>query len=241
MSARTKLILAGVVALLVCVIFYFFFVRPRSQDLDRTKDEIAAAEAQTSSLTATLDDLRALKEQEPQLRAELNEIRELVPQSDETANFIFQLQDAATAAGVPFIRMDPEDPRPAPEDSTVAQVRTTIGAQGGYFSLQDFVRRVAELDRATSIDSFVMTSVEGEEAEERGRVQLTMVVRIFFEVPEVQAPVTTPGSTTTTTETPAPGTTPGATPAPESGATPAATEGGGGSGQNSDAPAEQSG
>ena len=237
MSARVKLILAGVLALLVCVVFYFFFVRPRSQELDKTKQDIEAAEAQTSSLTATLADLRQLQEQEPRLRAELNEIRELVPQSDETANFIFQLQDSATAAGVPFIRMDPEDPRPSPEDPTVAQVRTTIGAQGGYFSLQDFVRRVSELDRAVSIDSFQMSSVEGEEAEERGRVQLQMVVRIFFEVPEVQAPVATPGEVPATTETPAPGTTPAAD------ATPAATEGtgGGGGNNNSGAPAEQAG
>ena len=239
MSTRVKLILAGVLALLVCVVFYFFFVRPRSQELDKTNNEIDAAEAQTSSLQAQLADLRALKEQEPQLRAELNEIRELVPQSDETANFIFQLQDSATAAGVPFIRLDPEDPRPAPEDSSVAQVRTTIGAQGGYFSLQDFVRRVSELDRAVSIDNFSMTSVEGEEAEERGRVQLQMVVRIFFEVPEVQAPVATPGEVPATTETPAPGATPapGTTPAPEGAATPAATEGAGGAG----APSEQAG
>jgi type IV pilus assembly protein PilO len=232
MSARVKLILAGVVALLVCVVFYFFFVRPRSQELERTNNEIDAADAQTSSLQAQLADLRSLQEEEPRLRAELREIRELVPTSDETANFVFQLQDTATAAGVPFIRIDPEEPRLAVEDATLAQVRTTIGAQGGYFSLQDFVRRVGELDRAVSIDSFQMTSVEGEEAEERGRIQLQMVVRVFFEVPEVQAPVTTPGEAPATTETPAPGETPAAAP-------------GGGNGENNNgnasAPAEQAG
>lgn len=236
MSARVKLILAGVLALLMCVVFYFFLVRPRSADLDRTNKEIDAAEAQTSSLQAQLADLRALQEDQTRLQAELREIRELVPTIDDTANFVFQLQDSATAAGVPFVRIDPEEPRLAIEDPTVAQVRTTIGAQGGYFSLQDFVRRVSELDRAVSIDSFQMTSVEGEEAEERGRIQLQLVVRIFFEVPEVQAPITTPGEAPpVTTETPAPGGGgAGETPAP--GETPAQTPAG--SGQGSGTPTE---
>ncbi len=230
MSARVKLILAGVLALLVCVVFYFFFVRPRSQDLDRINNEIEAAEAQTRALQAQLVGLEALEEREPELRAEVRELDELVPKSDESFNFLLQVQDSATAAGVPFIRWDSEPARPAVEDPTLAQVRTTLEAQGGYFSIQDFVRRVSELDRAVSIDSLVMTSVEGEEAADRGRVQLQMVVRVFFEVPEVQAPITTPGETTPTA--PAPGE---ATPAPA---------GGGGAGNNTDnagAPVDQTG
>jgi Tfp pilus assembly protein PilO len=230
MSTRMKLILAGVVALLVCLIFYFFFVRPRAADLERTNSEIEAAEAQTSSLQAQLSALRALEEEEPRLRAELGEFEELVPKGVDTANFIFQMQDTATAAGVPFIRIDPEDPIVSPEDASLSTVRVSIGAQGGFFALQDFIRRVTELDRAVSLDSIDMVSVEGEEAEERGRIELNMVVRIFFETPEVQAPVTVPGEAPVTTETPAAGTTPvptdgAATPAP-------GTEGGGGGGGN---------
>src|SRR5687768_1784991 len=98
MSARTKLILAGIAALVVCVIFYFFFVKPRSAELDETKNAIAAAEAETSGLQAQLQDLQELREQAPRLEAELNEFTDLVPATDETAYFMLQVQDTATAA-----------------------------------------------------------------------------------------------------------------------------------------------
>ena len=233
MSARTKLIVAGVIALIVCVIFYMFFIRPRAAELDRTNDEISTAQAETTALRAQLTDLEELRENAPRLQAELNEFRDLVPRRDDTANFIFQMQDAAVASGVGFVQIDPEEPKPPPEGAALAQVRATIGAKGGYFSIQDFIRRINELDRAVGIDSINMVSTEEEEgAEERGRIDLTMTIRIFFEIPEVQAPVTAPGEAPATTETPAPGTetpAPGTTPeagtAPEAGTTPAETAG----------------
>lgn len=237
MSARTKLILAGVGAFLICLAFYFFFVKPRSAELQETKDQVAAAEAETSGLQAQLQDLRELREQAPRLEAELNEFTDLVPPTDETAIFMLAVQDAATAAGVPFMQIDPEDPKTSVEGAPLAQVKATIAAQGGYFSVQDFIRRLSELDRAVSIDSIQLSVVEGEEeAEDEGRISATLVVRVFFEIPEVQAPVTSPGELPTTTETPAPGT----TPAPTDGAAPAAPEAGT-SPAGTGAPQEQAG
>lgn len=218
MSARTRLIVTGVVALVVCLIFYFFFIRPRKGDLSRTRSEVTTADNLTSSLRATLQDLEQLREDAPRLNAELEEFRDLVPQRNDVANFVLQVQDAATASGVLFAQVDPDAPRIPPEAAPLAQVRVTIAAQGGYFSVQDFMRRMTELDRAVGIDVLTLqTEEDEEEIRTRGRINLQMAVRIFFELPEQQAPVS--GSTTTTppptdtTATPPPAGA-GATPAP---------------------------
>jgi Tfp pilus assembly protein PilO len=217
------LILTGVLALVVCVVFYFFFIRPRNAELEDTNAAIEAAQIETTTLQEQLRGLRELKEQAPQLQAELNEFRNLVPKQVDIDVFTFQVQDAAVASGVGFVQIDPEDPKPPPEGAPLAQVRATIGAHGGYFSIQDFVRRISELDRAVSIDSVNMTTLEeGEaDAEQEGPINLQMTIRIFFEVPEQQAPVTAPGTVPVPVETAAPATTPApgetaapATPAP---------------------------
>lgn len=221
MSARTRLIVAGIVALLVCLIFYFFFIRPRSSELGRVTDEVESAQNETTSLQAQLTDLRNLRDNAAELNQELNDIRALVPKTYDIYNFLLQVQDAATASGVGLGQIDPEFPATPPEGATLAQIRVTLVARGGYFSLQDFIRRLQELDRALSMDGITLSIAEDEggegEAQTEGDILLQMATRIFFEVPAVQAPPTVPGQAPVTTPPPA------ETP-PADGATPAPTE-----------------
>lgn len=202
---RARLTLALVGALVVCVAFYFFFVRSRQGELADVRDQVEAAENESQSLQAELQGLQALKENAPKAEARLNEIRELIPQKDQVANFIFLVQDAANRAGVDFVTVTPEQPKAPVEDpsASVAQVRVTLGAEGDYFALQDLVRRLYDLDRAVRIDSL---AIDAEEDQQANTTTLTMTAaaRIFFENPG-GVPAATTGSTTTapaTTTTP---------------------------------------
>lgn len=201
MRGRGRLIVTIVLAVLVCLLFYFFAIRSRTSELDEVKDQVAAAEQETIQLQAELTRLRDLQENAPQLEAELAEIRELVPRTNEVPNFIFLVQEAANASGVGFLKIEPQLPKPPPEGATLAEVRTVINAKGGYFAIQDFVRRLYNLDRALRIDILNLTG-ETDPISQVDRVSLDITARIFFELP--------PSAVTT-----APGTTvPGATPSP---------------------------
>jgi Tfp pilus assembly protein PilO len=207
MSGRAQIVVAAVVAALVSIAFFFFFVKPRQNELAEVNTQIEAAEAETVRLQADLDRLRALQENAPLLEARLNEIRDLIPEDDQVANFIFLVQDAATRSGVRFVQITPELPDVPPEGAQVAEVRVTIGGEGGYFAIQDFVRRLYLLDRALRIDSMTMTQEEDETTQEL-QVQMDSVARIFFELPASGA---TPGGATTA---PAPAPSPSPTPTP---------------------------
>lgn len=191
MNARTRLILAIVGAVLVVLLAYFLLIRPRQSELTEVKAEVAAEETRRIQLQADLDRLRALQQNEPELRADLDRIRALVPPEHEVPNFIFQVNQAANASGVEFVQITPELPKAPPEGAALAEVRITIGGNGGYFAIQDFVRRLYALDRAVRIDILTI----GTEDQEPGAT-LTLTARIFFEVPG--------GVTTTTTPTTAP-------------------------------------
>lgn len=181
MTPRTRLILSILGVLVILFAFFFFFIRPRQQNLAEVRADVEAEEARTLQLQAELERLQDLQANAPELEAELARIRGFVPQDDEVPNFIFLVQDAANAAGVDFVQITPELPKPPPEGAALAEVRAQIGAGGGYFAIQDFIRRLHNLDRAVRIDSLSLAGTE----EATGEVTITMssFVRIFFEAP----------------------------------------------------------
>jgi Tfp pilus assembly protein PilO len=198
MTGRTKIILSVVGVVAVALATFFLAVRPRQNELGRARDKVAKEEDRTQALEAELAHRRQLQKNAPELEAQIAEYRELVPEDDQVANFIFQVQEAANQAGVGFIEITPDLPTPPPEGAPVAEVKTIIGARGGYFAVQDFFRRLYGLDRAVRIDEVSMQGEEDETTQE-SIVKLSATARIFFELPEGAAA----SATTTDTTTPA--------------------------------------
>lgn len=191
MRERTRLIvtIAGIVVALLAL--YFFMIRPARSTLAETAQRADAAEAQTQALRVELERRQALQANEAQLEAELAEMRGFVPRRHEIPNFILQMQDEANAAGVDFLDITPELPAPPPEGAALGQVQMDIRASGGYFSIQDFIRRIYNFDRALRID-VASLNIVGEEGEEDPDLDLVMTARIFFEAPGTVAPAAPP-------------------------------------------------
>lgn len=211
MNARTRLILTAVVAVLAVLLAFFFLIRPRQSELTDVQAQVETEENLTLSLRAQLARLQELQRNAPELQAELDRIRALVPQEHEVPNFIFQVNAAAAQSGVEIVQLTPELPKSPPEGAQLAEVRVVLGGRGGYFAIQDFVRRLYSLDRALRIDLLELVAVETEPG-----ITMSATARIFFEAP---AGVTGIAPTTPTTPT-----TPTAPPAaPSPGASPAAS------------------
>ena len=194
---------------LICLAVYFLLVRSRQGQVADLRLQVTAAENESVDLQAELQNLQALKENAPKAEARLAEIRELIPRDDQVANFIFQVQDSADRSGVGFVEIIPEQPKAPPEGAPVAQVRLTIAGEGDYFALQDFVRRLYDLDRALRVETLAIAK----EDDPTKLPKLTVAARIFFEAPAGAAPATgtettTPSTSTTTTTTSAPATAP---------------------------------
>jgi Tfp pilus assembly protein PilO len=209
MSARTRLVLVIVGVLAVCAVFFFMFIKGRQAELGKVRQQVTEEENRTQELESRLARLEQLQKNAPQLEAKLAEMREFVPERNDVPNFIFQVQQAASQAGVRFVKVTPELPKQPPEGASLAEVRAVIGASGTYFAIQDFVRRVYALDRAARFDSLTVIVNEDENAPE-GELTLESTARVFFELPAGGAAAATT-TTETTTITP---TTPAASPAP---------------------------
>ena len=207
MSGRTRMILAIVAAVLVVVLFYVFAIRPRSAELADLRTQVEQENAKTAQLNLQLDHLRELQENAPQAQAELSRIQQYVPERHNVENFIFQVEAAGIESGVRFVSIAPTLPKAPPEGAAVAEVQIQLGARGGYFAIQDFIRRLYSLKRALRIDTMQLAATQ-DEATGATLENLTVSARIFYELPEVTAVPPVAGAT------PAPGVTPAATPTP---------------------------
>src|SRR5687768_10095714 len=141
------MILTIVGVVVVCALFFFFVIRGRQAELATVRANITAEEARSLQLTTELNRLKDLQKRASELEAELTRIRELVPIEHEVPNYIFMVQDVSVEAGVDFVSVVPELPKTPPEAAPLAQVRMEVSAKGGFFALQDFLRRMYALDR----------------------------------------------------------------------------------------------
>ncbi|HEV2754557.1 MAG TPA: type 4a pilus biogenesis protein PilO [Actinomycetota bacterium] len=215
MSARNRMILVGAAAFLVVLLAFFLLIRPRQGELEDVRALVEQEEGLEQQLTLDLQRLQELQRQEPQLRADLERIRQLVPADHEVHNLLFQVNNAANQAGVDFVQITPELPKSPPEGAALAEVRVSIGGSGGYFAIQDFIRRLYALDRALRIDLLDLSSQEGSE------ISLTATARVFFEQPTGFVPGTTPVAPPPVAPAPAPAASPTAPePSPTAATTP---------------------
>jgi Tfp pilus assembly protein PilO len=201
MTGRVRIILTAIAVAVVLLLAFFFGIRPQQNELAELDAQIEQEENRTQQLEAELARLQELKANAPQLQARLERVRELVPQENQVPNFIFQVQAAADTAGVGFLQITPQLPKTPPEGAQVAEVVIQMRAKGGYFAVQDFIRRLYKLDRALRLDNVTMSGSEDPQTGET-EVDMTGTIRIFFELP-VAAPA--PG---TTTPAPSPSPTP---------------------------------
>jgi Tfp pilus assembly protein PilO len=198
MKQHKQIILGSVAIVLVMAMMFFFLVGPRRGKLADAKEQVIAAESQTVVLQTELARLESLQKRAPQLQAALDDISDLVPEDNRLSSFVFQVQQEANRSGLDFISITPTLPKTPPEGAPLAEIKLDIGAKGSFFTIQDFIRRLTELDRAVRVDGFTMATVEEEGSADV--VELTASARIFFEQPPGSAVPVAPGETPAPTE-----------------------------------------
>ena len=211
MNQRARLILAIVAGVLLCVAVYFLLVRSRQGELTTLNESIATENGRTAQLQAELDRLKDLQRRAPDLQLELDRFRDFVPATHEVPNIIYLIDEASEASGIDFHNISTELPKAPPEGAPLAEVRMTIGARGGYFAIQDFIRRLYDMDRALRVDNLTMSG--SQEIGGGTTIDAQIIARVFFELPGATGAATTAPANTTVPPagvTPAPTTTPAA-------------------------------
>lgn len=223
---RRNMLIAGVAAGMVLVLWYVLLWGPRKADLSEARDRREKAETQRQELAASVGRLRAAQKDEPMKRAQVEALRTTIPDEPNLAAFILDTNDAASKAGIDFISIAPSEPAAPSAQSSPVAVRTSTGAAslpasampaeirlqlqitGGYFQVLDFLNRVGEMPRLVITDGLSIAS------DEQAKLTVGVTARMFLRSVPAEfggAPAAVSTTPTTTPTAPAAPGTPAAT------------------------------
>lgn len=190
---RRNMLIAGVAAGLVLILWYLLLWSPRKADLAEARDRREKAEVLRDELAIRVTRLRASQKDEPMKRAQVEALRTTIPDDPNLAAFILDTNDAASKAGIDFISIAPSEPAPgaglagaaAVNTSTAAGAAPVAGAlpaevklqlqiTGGYFQVLDFLNRIGEMPRLVITDGLNVSS------DEKAKLSVGVTARMFL-------------------------------------------------------------
>jgi Tfp pilus assembly protein PilO len=216
-----RVILFGAVAMVVVLAgWYLLLWSPTKTDLDNAKKRTEAAQSQNAQLEAEISRLRSAQRSEPLNRAKLESLRVAIPDDPGLGQFIIDVNDAASKAGIDFISIAPSEPKASTTAAVVTTTTTAAGSTsttvasttettalpatgpaevaiqmqvaGGYFQVVDFLNRLDRMPRLVVTDSLNVST------DAAGRLTAGVTARMFVRAVPAGFAGAVPTTTTTT-------------------------------------------
>jgi Tfp pilus assembly protein PilO len=196
---RRTPILVGVGAVILVVLAVFLLVLPKSADISKTKEDLATAQQQESSLRVQLQALQEAEQAAPQTKHEIEKVETQVPPTADLPALIRLLREAADRAAVDLFQFSPSAPT-LDSGGTFSTIATSVNVTGSYFALDEFLFRLESLPRAAKVTSVTIAPGAASTSSTTTTAgALSMQLTVEFYTSDLSAgPGSSPGPTTTT-------------------------------------------
>lgn len=179
MNTQRQVLIAAVAAVLVTALFFFFLLKPKMNDISKTRSDVATARAEEQTLNTQLAHLRDVKANAPETMAKLAALSQYVPATPDLPGFIQQVQNAATESGVDLQSIAPSPPASVSNATGVQSIAVTLTIEAGFFRVEDFLAHLENLPRAVEVRSISLAPVQSAASSElvlSSTISLTMYV-----------------------------------------------------------------
>lgn len=161
--SRQLTLISALGAVLIIALWWLFLYSPGNDELTRIEDEIAAAETEQASLQQRIAVLENVRARAPETEAAIARVQAIVPDDPALPAALRQLAAAADDAGVELTAISTTRPAVVDELVGLNAATVTITANGSYFQLVDFLRRVEDptiTARGISFNNLAVTLAE---------------------------------------------------------------------------------
>lgn len=214
---KREIPLAALIApalLVLAAVGYFLLVKPKQDLGGRLDTEIAQLETQVDAAFAAGRE-QPEREREVKIRAaDVFRLTKAIPDRDDMAGIMLELNGTAAAAGVAFVKIQPNPGEPG---TGYTKVPINLTFEGNFFDLTDFLFRLRNLVfvRDGELNAkgrlFTLDSLDLHEGGDTfPQIEAVLTVSAYVYAPETIAEAPAAGSAgtttapTTTTTTPAP-------------------------------------
>jgi Tfp pilus assembly protein PilO len=200
-SQQRQIVIGAAVAVLVAVLFFFVLLKPKLNDISKTRDDVQSAQDEQSSLQTQLAHLKDVQRRAPQIEAQIQHVEQYLPDNPDLPGFIRLVQSAATASGIDLQSIAPSPPSALQTAPGVSVISVTLTIQGGFFRVEDFLSRLEGLQRAVEVRALALSPIETELSNE---VSLTSTVTLQMYTATEGARATTGSSNNRASASPSP-------------------------------------
>lgn len=136
---REVYIIAGVVAIVLVVAWYFLLLSPMRSKLSDLDSQIQAQQTALSTAQQEVARLESYKKTAPQSRAEIVRLGKMLPQSEGIPSLIIELTSTANASGVDLVSIS----RGATQTGVPFGIQSvSLQVSGRFFDAEDFLYRL---------------------------------------------------------------------------------------------------
>lgn len=147
------LVLAAVVFALV----FFFYFKPKGQELDTLRADRVKLEAEVKDLKAKKQELDRIESELVTMGQELKKLEVIIPQKKEIADILRRIQQLAFDARLEIIKFAP---RGEIKKDFYAEWPIPIEITGNYHNLATFFDRLSNFERIFNIENFAIRAIQ---------------------------------------------------------------------------------
>ena len=173
---RNKAVGIAVVAVVGALVWYMALFSPARAERRRLSAQVAAAESRERDLQSSRARLRGLEAGRGAQQAQLERLQRLIPDQPDVAGFILGANDAAVRSKVDWVSVSPGSSVTGAAGGP-SSIGVSIGVNGEFFALVDYLRRLGGLGRLVVVDSLQLSP--GAQAGGPLRLNATLSARIF--------------------------------------------------------------
>ncbi|MFZ0429283.1 MAG: type 4a pilus biogenesis protein PilO [Acidobacteriota bacterium] len=156
LSQQGKLIVLCGLVLVLCGLFYLYFIRPLQDQLSQTNTRIESLEVEVAAGEAVRSQLGELKKAVAEQEARLLHLRRVLPEKKETAEIIRKVYEMALGAN---LKINSFTPRSTVNNGFYEDWPILISLDGNYNSLGDFFGQIGAFTRIINVENIHVKAI----------------------------------------------------------------------------------
>jgi Tfp pilus assembly protein PilO len=191
---RRWVILAVLLAMLLGVAWWFFFISPRQGRIAQAKDDLVAAQQTADDLNRQIADLQAIRDSEVEFLAGIGKLEALIPERPLLEDFIDDVYALCNTTGVDLLNLAPAMPVPM-TDSDLRQITVAATVDGDFFEVLGFLFGIKDMDRLVRVDAISVSSGQDETGATSLSVSISMRLFTLADLVPIAVPPDDSGAT----------------------------------------------
>lgn len=174
---NTKKFTTLILTMIALIIFGFFAINPTLSTIAHLKKELKDNKEVTEKLDQKIKNLSILQQKYSSLSDDLPKIFSSIPQTPDITTFIGQLQTLSTQENIVITRLQTfEVELPKKDTSDYSQFTFSLGIEGSYENLLNFMTEMSDFDRIVTFDNLSIGKAAGSE----NVLQLDIKGKVYF-------------------------------------------------------------